>query len=196
MITCILLSAGLSERFGSPKALAQISGKPVIAYLQRTLLQSSCDEIIVVLGAHADKIEPSIFIHRRIRVVYNKSYYFGQTSSVQAGWREANMQSLGVMLLPVDCPLVKPSTIEKIIQQFEKDSPDILVPSYQNKKGHPPVFHQRLKSKVLGLTKDQGLNSLFSEHLPQTIDIDDAGITKSFNTPREFEEIAAIVSKQ
>jgi molybdenum cofactor cytidylyltransferase len=157
--------------------------------VQNTLLQSSCDEIIVVLGAHLKEIQPSIFIHSRIRVVYNKSYYFGQTSSVQAGWREANHSSTGVMFLPVDCPLVQSSSVNKIIEHFKENDPDILIPTYQNKKGHPPIFHQRLKSRILNLPMDQGINSLFSEHPPQTIEINDPGIIKSFNTPQEFEEI-------
>jgi CTP:molybdopterin cytidylyltransferase MocA len=73
----------------------------------------------VVLGAHARQIQPSIFIHSRIRVVYNKDYYFGQTSSVQAGWREADDSSQGVMFLPVDCPLVQASSIDQIIHHFK-----------------------------------------------------------------------------
>ena len=66
------------------------------------------------------EIQPSIFIHSRIRVVYNKDYYFGQTSSVQAGWREADNSSKGIMFLPVDCPLVQASTIDTIIDHFKK----------------------------------------------------------------------------
>ncbi len=195
MVTCILLSAGLSERFGSPKALASMGGNTVIQHVQNTLLESSCDEIIVVLGAHARQIQPSIFIHSRIRVVYNKNYNLGQTSSVKAGWREADNSSTGVMFLPVDCPLVQPSSICMIIDYFKEHDPDILVPSYRNKNGHPPIFHQRLKSKVLNLPMDLGLNSLFADHPPQTIEINDSGIIKNFNTPQEFEEIR-IISKR
>jgi len=191
MVTCILLSAGLNERFGSPKALASISGNNVIQLVQNTLLQSACDEIIVVLGAHASQIQPSIFKHSRIHVVYNKDYFFGQTSSVQAGWREAEDSSSGVMILPVDCPLVQASSIDEIIRHFNKYGPDILIPTYQNKKGHPPVFHQCLKSKALNLPMDLGLNSLFDQHPPHTIEINDSGIIKSFNTPEEFEKITS-----
>jgi molybdenum cofactor cytidylyltransferase len=195
MITCILLSAGLSERFGSPKALTAMPEGTVIQHLQNTLLQSSCNEIIVVLGAHAHQILPSIFIHSRIRVVYNKHYNFGQTSSVQEGWRQADESSEGIMFLPVDCPLVQTSTVDKVIDHFKKLGSDILVPSYHHKKGHPPIFHQRLRSKVLNLPMGLGLNSLFTEHAPQTIEINDSGIIKSFNTPQELEEILKAISK-
>jgi molybdenum cofactor cytidylyltransferase len=189
MVTGLILSAGLSERFGSPKALANLSTGTVIQHVQDSLLQSACGKIVVVLGGDADKILPFIFIHSKISVVYNNRYYFGQTTSVQEGWRHAEESSEGIMLLPVDCPLVKVSTIDQIIGHFNQQAPDILVPSYQHKKGHPPVFHQRLRTKVLGLSDNQGLNSLFADHPPQTIDIDDPGIVKSFNTPQEFEEI-------
>ena len=189
MITCVLLSAGLSERFGSPKELAPLLNNNCIEHVQNTLLQSSCDRIIVVLGAYAEQIQPSIFIHRRIRVVYNKDYNFGQTSSVQTGWREADKSSMGIILLPVDCPLVQTSTINRIIEDFKEHDPDILIPTYLHKKGHPPVFHQRLRSKILGLSMDQGLNSLFAEHPPQVLEINDRGIIKSFNTIQELENI-------
>ena len=191
MVTCILLSAGLSQRFGSPKALAKIGGINAIEHLQNTLLASSCDEIIIVLGAFAETITPSIFIHSRIRVVYNKDYIFGQTSSMQAGLQAAHEGSSGVLLLPVDCPLVKSSSIDQVIGEFNRNEPDILIPVYNGKKGHPPVFHQRLRSKILGLPHGAGLNSLFVHHPAQTVAIDDEGIIKSFNTPEEFEKITS-----
>ena len=189
MITCILLSAGLSERFGSPKALASLNGISVIGHIQNTLLESHCDEIIVVLGAHAQLIRTSIFNHKRIRVVYNKHYNFGQTSSVQAGWIEADRSTEGVLLLPVDCPLVQASSINMIVDHFNGNDIDILIPAYKNKKGHPPIFNQRLKSPVLDLPMNQGLNALFAFHPPRTLEINDPGIIKSFNTPEEFEAI-------
>ena len=163
MITCIILSAGLSERFGHPKALALLDGIPVINRLQETLLKSSCDKIIVVLGADTTQISPSIFIHSRIHVVYNKHYNFGQTSSLQAGWQAADEGSEGIMFLPVDCPLIQASSIDTIIHHFKKDEPDILIPTYQNKKGHPPVFHTQLKNKFLEMDNSVGLNILIKE---------------------------------
>ncbi len=108
---------------------------------------------------------------------------------MQEGWRQANPSSEGVMFLPVDCPAVQASSIDKIADHFNKNKPDILIPTYQNKKGHPPIFHQRLKQKALDLPTNQGLNSLFACFPPQTIEINDPGIIKSFNTPKEFNEI-------
>ncbi|MDE2027372.1 MAG: nucleotidyltransferase family protein [Candidatus Omnitrophica bacterium] len=189
MITGILLSAGLSQRFGSPKALADLHGRTVIEHLQSTLLTTACDNIIVVLGNGAQDIMPFIFIHSRIRVVYNKNYNLGQTSSLQEGLKAVDAKSQGILLLPVDCPLVQASTINKLIDHFKKTAPDILIPSYLHKKGHPPILHQRLIPEVFYLPLSRGLNSLFAGHPPQILEMDDPGIVKSFNTLEEWEKI-------
>lgn len=189
MITCILLSAGISQRFGSPKALAKLDDCSVIEHIQKTLLKSLCDEIIIVLGSEADLIYPYIFKHTRIRVVYNKNFNFGQTSSIQAGVKDIKNDRNDFMLLPVDCPLVTALSINKIIEYFNAASPDIVIPSYQNKKGHPPVFHHHLIPEILNLPLNLGLNSLFVAHRPQILEIDDPGIIKSFNTLEEFQKI-------
>ena len=99
MISCILLSAGLSKRFGSPKALADISGVSVIRYIQNTLIESKIGEIVVVLGANKEKIKSHILNHKKIKVVYNKDYNFGQTSSFKAGLSQISNDSKGIMLL-------------------------------------------------------------------------------------------------
>ncbi len=51
MVTCILLSAGSSQRFGSPKALAELYDETVLEHLQKMLLATQVGEIIIVLGA-------------------------------------------------------------------------------------------------------------------------------------------------
>ena len=69
MISCILLSAGYSSRFGSPKALAKLNGQTIIEQLQKILVASILDEIIVVLGAFAEDIKSYLLKHKKIKLV-------------------------------------------------------------------------------------------------------------------------------
>jgi molybdenum cofactor cytidylyltransferase len=186
MISCVILAAGLSERFGSPKAMARIQSETCIELIQRNLLNTPCQEIIVVLGAYADKIQPYVFNHKRIRVVYNKNYKFGQISSAQTAVACLDPASLGSMFLPVDCPFLLPSTIETLINYFLQNQPNILVPTYCQKKGHPPIFHQKLNNEILSVPLNRGLNSLFAAKTIQTLEINDPGITQTFNTPADL----------
>lgn len=191
MVSGIVLAAGLSTRFGSPKALADIQGKPAVTFLLEKLIQSRISEIIVVTGAHQEKIQPLIFKHTMIRVVYNKHYKFGQTSSVQTGLNSLSGPSTGFMLLPADCPFVKVSTIDTLINDFTKNKPAILIPTFENRKGHPPVIDIKFKEQIQNLDHSQGINSILQSHTEEirTLEIQDAGIRQTFNTPEELSRI-------
>lgn len=186
MVSCILLSAGESRRFGSPKALVDLRGTTAIGTIQQTLVDCRVDEVIVVLGAQANLIEPHVFNHNKVRVVHNKDYKLGQTSSFQAGVASVDKNASGILLLPVDCPFVRGTTIDKIIEDFTKTNPSILVPVCGGRRGHPPVFNVSLKQEILDLPTDQGINVLFERFPPVTIEINDPGILRTFNTPQEI----------
>jgi molybdenum cofactor cytidylyltransferase len=192
MVSCILLSAGLSSRFGSPKALARIAPQEtLIEHIQRTLLNTQLDEIIVVIGAQADKIESYVLKHKKVKFVYNKDYNFGQTSSVQVGLNAVSMESQGMMILPVDYPLIQSQTIEKLIDYFNENKPLILIPTYHKKKGHPPIFHCQLKKHILNLDHAAGLNTISHQHKDKVIflSVDDSGVIQTFNTQEELTQI-------
>jgi len=192
MISCILLAAGLSTRFESVKSLVKIQNETLIERLQNQLLSIKIDEMIIVLGAHSDQIRPFILEHKKIRVVYNKDYNFGQTSSFQKGLADLTPEMDGALLLPVDYPAIQPLTINTIIEQFKKNRPHILIPTFNGHRGHPPIFNNKLIPELLGLNpKQQGINSIFDNHKLEInyIEVPDPGILETFNTLKEWESI-------
>jgi molybdenum cofactor cytidylyltransferase len=191
MISCIVLAAGLSERFGSPKALVTIQGLTAIELLQHKLMSTCCDEIIIVLGAFSQQLLPYVLNHKRIRVVYNKDYKFGQTSSFQAGLKSISTSTERALLLPVDCPFIQHSTINKVCQDPLTLSSDILIPTYQYRRGHPPVFSKHAIEYILNMPINHGINTLFTNPSLtfKTLEIDDPGIIQTFNTPDELRKL-------
>jgi len=195
MLSCILLTAGLNERFGSPKALAKINEGIVIEHLQGTLLATPIDEIIIVLGAHATEIKPFLLNHKRVKVVYNKDYNFGQTSSFKVGLDHLSQKTKGVMLLPVDFPAIKSRTIETLHEKFLSHRPMILIPTYNGQKGHPPVFSISLKKEFHQLNNSVGINTISRQHTQETefLSIQDPGVLATFNTVDEFDKIKKMI---
>ncbi len=191
MVSCLLLSAGLSARFGSPKALAKINSSTVIEHLQKNLISSGVDKIIVVLGAEAHKIKSHILKHKKVTFVYNKDYKLGQTSSFKTGLRAIGPETSGIMLLLVDFPLVRQATLNQLVDYFGIRKPSVLIPTYHSRKGHPPLFSYDLKDKFLALDDSQGVNEFEHRHEAETVllPVDDPGVLKGFNTLEEFEEI-------
>ena len=191
MISSIVLAAGLSERFGSPKAIAQLDKETIFERIQKMLLNSIVEEIIIVLGAHQKELKPFILKHKKVRFVYNKDYNLGQTSSFQEGLRHVSALCQGALLLPVDYPLVQSTTIDQLCNVFLEKTPTILVPCYQRMKGHPPIFHKRIRSELLNLESNSGINTIVRKHKEDELllEVSDAGVLTTFNTPEEFEKI-------
>ena len=193
MVSCILLAAGSSTRFGSPKALARVKDTTVIGYLQNTLVNSKIDQVIVVLGDHSHDVELHILNHKKVRLVYNKDYNLGQTSSFKAGLKAISPKAAGIFLCPVDVPFVSYQTIDLLIHHLGSHAPSILIPAYQGKRGHPPWFHIKHKNAFLGLENTSGLNVYEHQHESEitVLPVDDCGVISSFNTAEEFENIKA-----
>ena len=96
------------------------------------------------------------------------------------------------MLLPIDCPFILIKTINTIITYFEQRNPTFLIPTYQGKRGHPPIFHKNFKKNILNLPKNKGLNNLIAQHQAQTFEMEDPGIIQTFNTKKELDNLLKI----
>ena len=147
---------------------------------------------MVVPGANSEDIEPSLLKHKKIKVVYNKDYNLGQTSSFKTGLKAVSSASQGVMLLPVDFPLIQSGTIDLLVEAFQRQQSLILIPTYQDKKGHPPIFNRLLIKELLELKENEGINMIAHKHADglQVCPVTDEGVLLSFNTREELEEIA------
>jgi len=191
MISCILLAAGESRRFQSPKALAVFNGLPLIEFTLKKLFTTTLEEIIVVLGSNSELIKPHILKDNRLKCALNTNYQLGQTSSFKTGLKTTNPKTHGFLLLPIDMPLITPETIDTLIDCFLKQAPLILVPTFQDKKGHPPLFSMDLRDEMLHLDDKQPLSDILRQHEAEILKypIKDEGVVLSFNTPAEFENI-------
>lgn len=191
MVSCIVLAAGTSARFGSPKPLALFHARPVIEILQERLLGTRLSEIIIVLGHEADLIRPFIFKDPRIRSVVNADYRLGQTSSFKAGLKAVDPGSHGIMLLPVDMPALKPETYEGLIAAFLESSCLACVPTFEGRKGHPPIFSYHLKEEFMKLKDEEPLATVLRHHDAEIIKVPvaDEGVVLSFNTPSELQDM-------
>ncbi len=138
MIVGVLLAAGASTRMGSPKALARSRGQSFLVRGVRALW-STCDVVIVVLGANGDRVqreasdEFSSLVERgllapdlsgspgkrsgelEVRFLPNPRWKEGMYSSARTGLAGAlKARAKGVLLLPVDHPEVTDGTVQSL----------------------------------------------------------------------------------
>lgn len=182
MIDAIVLSAGSSRRMGEPKALCRLSDSVVIDRILSTLQAVGTNRPNVVVGrphgeAIASWLEQSApnFAH----VVWNPTPIDGMLSSIQCGLR-ALPPTDGVLLWPVDVPLVRPQTIRTLLGQ---DRRRWLVPTFSDRGGHPVWLPSELFENVLKLPSTASLRDLRDRHPPLRIAVDDPDILVDLDTP-------------
>ena len=73
MVSAILLAAGQSMRMENEnKLIKNYKGIPLIKHSIKNILESSIEELIIVLGYQKEKFEKLIDSDKKIRLVFNK----------------------------------------------------------------------------------------------------------------------------
>ena len=173
MAECIILAGGKSTRMGTNKLLLDYYGHPLIWYTIQSVLPF-VSRIIVVTGRY-DKELRTALKDQKVEFVYNKDYELGMFSSVLVGVKETKGDFL---VLPGDCPFVKPETIEKILN----GSGDIRYPKCGDIEGHPLYISKKYKEELLNFGLDNNLKTFRDSKKCEIINVEDQNIAMNLNT--------------
>ena len=178
-ISSILLAAGLSTRMGQPKQLLPFDDSTIVETVVDNMLNAKFDEVIVVVGHQAARIREKLGL-RPVKIVFNPDYRDGMLTSAQAGVRSIfkcnreasappalgeapNPRAFALML--VDQPFITASLIDKVVEAYVQTEKGIALPSYNYRRGHPVIFHERYARDILALdTESGGVRTLFKRH--------------------------------
>lgn len=159
MLTIIVLAAGMSRRMGRiNKLLLPFGGRTILEATLDQLLAAGAEEILVVLGHEAERIQPLLEKYP-VGTVFNPDFAQGMTTSIQAGVRAAATGTEGYMICLSDMPLIEPATYRSIIRTFDENKTDqslIVQPVFETNAGNPVIFSAGYKNEILALTFSEG----------------------------------------
>lgn len=191
MIAAIILAAGESKRMGTPKALLKIGGKTFVRVIIENHRLAGIDNVIVVLGAHAQEIRNELE-SLNVTIAYNKDFHHGQLSSVHTGMATVKeLSPEAIILHPVDHPLIAPETIRLMLEQFAAGSLPVVLPTHLGKRGHPVIFSSKLFPELLSAPHDTGARFVVHNHGAEILEVavDDPGILMNIDTPEAYENL-------
>lgn len=189
-VVAVVLAAGISRRMGSPKMLVEFRGRPMIRAVAETLHRSSVDEVIVVTGHAAGKVE-AVLQGLPVRCVENADYASGLASSLRVGVAAAGHADAVVVCLG-DMPLVQPHTIDRLIAAFNPtEHRTIIVPVHKGQFGNPVLWGCEHFARLMSLSGDKGARSLIAGLKSEAVEIavDDPGILADADTPESLEKL-------
>lgn len=178
MIAGLILAAGESSRMGQDKALLTYRGRTFLETIISILREADVSRVAVVLGHHAEEIQRGVKLED-VEVVVNPEYHRGQTSSLQAGLRALESADLeAVVLCLVDHPLISADTVRALVASFRRSGAPVVIPTFQNQRGHPVLIARALFDEVLRLSPDEGANTVIRKYrdATQLVEVNDSGI--------------------
>jgi molybdenum cofactor cytidylyltransferase len=191
MLAAVILSGGASRRMGSPKALLPYQGRPFLEHLLDVAKHPGIGVRRVVLGPDAEAISAQVSLEPD-EVVINLEWERGQLSSVQAAIRSLPPDTDGILLCPVDHPLISESLVSELIDAFGKTRSAIVLPLYQGRRGHPVIFAARLYEELLNAPEEKGARAVVWAHPEEVSEVptNEEGCILNLNDPEAFSKIS------
>lgn len=186
MISAIVLAAGTSSRMGSPKALLDWAGEPLVCYQVHQLQEAGCDEVIVVLGHRADDIARCMRA-LNCRIMLNPRFQHGRAGSLRIGAKAVNRDADAIVIIDVDQP--RPAAFIRALIEGRRPEDAVTRPVHNGIHGHPVVVAGNLREEMMAATDEaEGLHGVLRAHAGETSEVDAGDILDlGFNTPEEYE---------
>jgi nicotine blue oxidoreductase len=134
MVAAVVLAAGASTRFGSPKQ--RILLEPVLGRVRA----SSVGDVVVVLGAHE--------VQTDARVVRCPEWERGPGASLRCGLRALPAAAEAAVVVLADGPDLAPGAVDRVISAWRESGAPVLAASYRGERGHPVLVARKVWSRI------------------------------------------------
>lgn len=188
MIAGVVLAAGGASRFGSPKQLAQLEGRPLLQHaIDAVLGVATVDPVVVVLGASAERVREAVVL-RRARPVVCHDWAEGMAASLRCGI-EAVGDADWVIVTLGDQPRVTSEVIAAIADEAASAPAGVTAirAMYDGVPGHPVALSRAMLPGVAKLRGDVGARELLGSASVRTFEAGRLCDPVDVDTPEELE---------
>ena len=144
--------------------------KPLLPFGKKTVIESCIDylreggveTIVVVVGHRADEVRKKLE-KQDVSFAFNPDPNSEMGASVAAGIRELPEAAQATLIALCDHPAVPASVVSTLIDTWTNGA-RLVIPTRQNRGGHPVLVDLAFKSDLLNLGSSGGLRALFGAH--------------------------------
>jgi molybdenum cofactor cytidylyltransferase len=152
--------------------------KPLLRLGESTVLETAVglcrlagvNEVVVVLGHRAEELAPMVAAAGG-RAVVHRDFDRGMFTSIRAGVAALAADVEACFILPVDIPLVRPSTLRAMAAWFARDTARVVYPVFGGRRGHPPLVARALLEEALAADAAGPLSALLGAHEHEARDL-------------------------
>jgi molybdenum cofactor cytidylyltransferase len=158
-VAALILAAGRATRFGAGEAdsklTALLEGKALVRHVVEAALASHARPVIVGTG-HARAGVEAALSGLGVQLVHNPDFAKGMSTSLKAGLASLPASSKGALVMLGDMPRVTAAVVDQLIDCFERENAQAVVPVFGSARGNPVLIGRALFGVLAVLSGDQG----------------------------------------
>jgi CTP:molybdopterin cytidylyltransferase MocA len=182
----ILLSSGLSERMGIPKALLKWDDS--ITFIEKIISEytkAGCTQIICMVNRINEPLCRNLNLPSTVQFIINEHPEWGRFYSIRLASQIAKTSDFS-FIQNVDNPFVSIDVIEKLYNQ--RDPYAWCSPVYNGKGGHPVLLPQVIIKKISEIDDNNfTLHDILQPIQRINVEINSDTILRNINTPEEYD---------
>ncbi len=148
--------------------------------------QAGVGQVVVVTGRNHRAVAQRV---SDVTLICNPAPENGMFSSARLGAVRLDPEVGAFFVQPVDIPLVKPETLQALLNHLQQPDSCCLIPCCDGKRGHPPLLRAALIDSMLAYDGNGGLRGLLSRFSSQELQVDDQGVLLGMNTPQQYQAL-------
>jgi molybdenum cofactor cytidylyltransferase len=187
----VVLAAGLATRMRGSKVVRTVGGRPMVQRVVDACLSSRLCETLVVVGHDADSVRAAL-VDRRVRVVHNRSYADGLSTSLRAALDCVAPDHEAALFLHADQPFVTSALIDALLQAFLTTRKPIVRPELDGRPGNPVLFSAALFPELRQETGDRGGRRVIERHLHEVglVAVDDPLLCLDIDSMEDYAKVS------
>jgi molybdenum cofactor cytidylyltransferase len=179
---------------GQPKQLLPFQNKTLIEHVIIAATDSLCHPVVLVLGAHSERIRETIHVPEQVHIVVNEEWQEGLASSLRAGVNA--LQGLddrieGMIVCLCDQPFVTANIFDALINEFQQSAQLIVASRYSDTLGPPALFHRSLFGELLHTSGDKGARRIVEKYADQVRSLEFAQGSVDLDTLDDYLALSA-----
>ena len=190
VICGIVLAAGLGRRIGGPKALLSLEGRTFLERAVRAFSEAGL-EVVVVVNPAVDAAVPKgdLLVGRVLNP--DPDQQNGMFGSVRLGVSEAlNLGASGVLLLPVDLPLITSEDVRAVVTRLSAGAA-VVVATHDGRRGHPIGISRAVMEEIVTTPPATTLRDIVRKDPARVVEVAvSVGAITGVNTKEDLDRVS------
>lgn len=186
----IVLAAGASRRFGSPKQLVRVDGRPMLHTAVANAVSLAGGAVSVVLGSGAGELA-GLLRHTPATVIVNRQWEEGMGSSLRTAMSRLPGAPEAVLVMLADQAALTVEDLRRLVAGWRRNPDSVVAASYSGTVGAPALFPRRCFAALGALRGDEGARLLLQRELDTLVRVPLPNAAIDIDEPEDLLQLEA-----